>query len=78
MSLGHIIMIYSANSLKQQYTGRHVTRTHYHDSNQSLPLLLNAACGEEANINFIVWFDPSGAEPMICPTRGKFVMLFCF
>jgi hypothetical protein len=25
------------------------------DSNQSLPLLLNAACGEEANINFIVF-----------------------
>jgi len=55
MSLGHIIMIYSANSLKQQYTGRHVTRTHYHDSNQSLLLPLNAACGEEANINFIVF-----------------------
>jgi hypothetical protein len=75
---------YSPSSLKQQSTGRHCRSTlSFHTdtlfwfrTKQSLLFLINAACREATNTNFIVFgltfgLTRSGFEPMIYCTRGE-------
>jgi hypothetical protein len=62
------IFFYSASSLKQQSTGRHVAPLGHiiliPRANQSLFFLLNAAClPEKQQLPFYsLWFDPTGAR----------------
>ena len=53
--------LYSTSSLKQQFLGRHSTRTHYPDSEPRLylPLLVKAVCSKCPNTNFTLWFEPT-------------------
>ena len=56
---------YSASSLKQQSVGRHVPALLHIILIPSKPvfaLLMLHASIEAANDNFIVWFDPTGAQ----------------
>ena len=52
---------YGANSLKQQFTGRHVAPLQpLLQTNQPFFLLLNAACFvERLQIQIVIWFEPS-------------------
>ena len=66
-----LLDFYSAGALKQHSADRHVTRTHYHDSEPSN--ILNAAFfgAETTRDSFtVLCLIRSGLEPMIYRTRG--------